>query len=98
MRSSLMCWLRCAAKFPPIRTVQNAEEEPRGEFFDREGEDCAFQVECKWLTEGRVDVQVVLKRQYPDTDSNDPKVQKTTLGTTSRLQEIAKVPQVASHQ
>ena len=36
----------------------------------------------------------MLKKQYPDAGSNDPKVQKTTLGTTSRLQEIAKVPRV----
>ena len=61
------------------------------------GANIAKRTEKLWmLTERIVDAQVVLKRQiqYPDTGSNDPKVQKTMTQTT-RLQEIMKVPLVA---
>ena len=43
MTSSLMCRLQCTAKFPPVRTVQKAEEEPHAQFLDRVEEDCDVQ-------------------------------------------------------
>ena len=91
------------AKFPPIQTVQIAEQP---QMFNSLTEERKSQSRCRcqqykrhgklWkLNERMVSVPVVLKRQiqYPDTGSCNPKVQKKMF-QTSRLQKSVRVPQM----